>query len=738
MLGLLLTSLVAHAAPSEQELREEGLCELRYLFQLQTESAAQGSFPYYNPAFHMVGFEPLPCPDGKRPRVDEPYRIGGCHFVYGIDMLDPAAGYTAFARGAPGPARGLEFHIDQRGPLTGTSFEGLDCEAYRARKDPLWRWREPNRKHRCCEQREADPVCREALGVLVEAHRTGVTSAREPYEGCAAAQGLDPRRTEEERLCAPGPSFPEREQLARNLAKRGTLVSALARPGCELRAQHASVDILSADFERLCRSEDCPTVLGRMRAAVPGPQVELLLARHVDRVFPLLKRKVEKLRSPHELAALLSELLALDRDTAFELATLLNDEVDPGSRELQGKVLGLRPEPLTVRLLQSAQQREWPGAAGVAGLVLEVLGQGELPDAQLRPTLERVPCSLLAHTRTFIETRPGLAKPLWEQLERRCPFYEDDRWFALAHLTPAEFEQRVAQVGCDKVPWRGNVMRDDRLGFESKGSRLEEHFGWIGRRCPEEAWNLLVGKKTHLTPGLAEQAVSPEQLRRFRFRGNPEWALGELITSWERRSLLTPEFARGVARAVAREVTGETDRGTWLVRGLARLKLPPGELRETVAPLLASAKPQVRTATAALLARTGAGDIPRPVALACAREHEALTTCVQDAIRAVGPRPGSSHGLTLVPPGSDPFYGKGPPTEAFWCTLMNSRLHGCEWNPCTGKPLTGEALSRLAAAAGVSLQEVPEPPPPCAQRKADSLEEHDLLPWSVDRYFLQN
>lgn len=306
------------------------------------------------------------------------------------------------------------------------------------------------------------------------------------------------------------------------------------------------------------------------------------------------------------------------------------------------------------------------------------------------------------------------------------PSHEAEQWFALAHRTPAEFEQRVAQVGCKAVPW-GAMTPDDTLGFKSAGSRLEEHFGWIGRRCPEDAWTLLIGTQTQLTPGLAEQALSPEQLRRFRFNGNPEWVLGELISTWEHRAILTPELARVVARAVAREVTGETDRGAWLVRRLAGMKLPPGELRETVAPLLASAKPQVRTATAALLALTGAGEILRPVALACAREHEALTTCVRDAIRAVGPRPGTSHGLTIVPPGSDPFYGRGPPTEAYWCTLMNSRLKECEWSPCTGKPLTGEALSRLAAAAGSSLKEVPAPPRACA-RKTDFLQEHDPLP----------
>ncbi|OJT24476.1 hypothetical protein BO221_15100 [Archangium sp. Cb G35] len=310
--------------------------------------------------------------------------------------------------------------------------------------------------------------------------------------------------------------------------------------------------------------------------------------------------------------------------------------------------------------------------------------------------------------------------------DRRCPS-EDRRWFALAQLTPAEFEQRVAQVGCGKVPWEANVHCDDPLGFRSAGSRLEEHFGWIARRCPKEAWTLLTWEEAHLTPGLAEQALSPEQLRRFRFQGNPEWVLGKLIASWEHRASLTPEVARVVARAVARELTGETVRGTWIVRRLARLKLPPDELRETVAPLLASAKPQVRTATAAVLARIGAGEIPRPVALACAREHEALTTCVRDAIRAVGPRPGTSHGLTIVAPGSDPFYGKGPPTEAFWCELMNSRLEACEWNPCTGKPLTDKALSRLATAAGISLAEIPEPPRPCA-RKAGFLQEYDPLP----------
>lgn len=551
----------------------------------------------------------------------------------------------------------------------------------------------------------------------------------EPYAGCPAAQGLDPRRPEEERLCAPGPSFSEREQLARRLAKRGTLMSALARPQCDLRAHAASVDVLAADFARLCRGEECPAVLGRMRAAVPGPRLELLLAEHAGRVFPLLEHQVKKSRSPHELMPLLSELLGLDRDTAFELAVLLNDEVDPKIRELDGRVLSLRPEPLTLRLLQLAHEREWPGAAGVAGLVLEVLGQGELPAAQFLPTLERVPCSFLAHTEMLIEMRPGLAKALWEQLDRRCPYFESELWFALAHLPPAHFEQRVAQVGCGKVPWDADRTSDDGLGFKRRGSRLEEHFGWISRRCPSEAWWLLIRGRTHLTPGLAEQALSPEQLRRFSFMGNPEWVLGELIAAWERQSPFTPELARVVARAVGREVTGVSDRGTWLVRRLAGLPLPPGVLREAVAPLLASAQPQVRTATVALLARMGAEELPRPVARACAREHEALTTCVLDAIRAVGPRPGSSPGLTIAPPGSDPFHGAGPPNETYWCEFMNARLSTCEWRPCTGQPLTGEALARLAAAAGVSPREVPEPPRPCA-RKADFIREDGRLPWS--------
>ncbi|WPB82470.1 hypothetical protein KYC5002_25565 [Archangium violaceum] len=188
---------------------------------------------------------------------------------------------------------------------------------------------------------------------------------------------------------------------------------------------------------------------------------------------------------------------------------------------------------------------------------------------------------------------PLLGLLLTSLVAQAAPASEAEQWFALAHLTPAEFEQRVAQVGCGKVPWGANVMRDDPLGFS---------------------------------------------------------------------------------------------------------------------------------------------EIPRPAALACTREHEALTTCIQDAIRAVGPRPGSSHGLTIVPPGSDPFYGKGPPTEAYWCTLMNSRLEACEWRPCTGNPLTGEALSRLAVAAGVSLREVPVQPHLCA-RKIDFVGEGDPLPWSGHLYF---
>jgi hypothetical protein len=585
------------------------------------------------------------------------------------------------------------------------------------REDPLRRWREVESEYDCCTRLETERICREALGVLVDAHRRGLEAAREPYAQCPAAQGLDTRADPAERLCAPGPSFDERVLIARALAKRGTLMSTLLRERCVRPAYDASLDVLAADFARHCQGEECLHVLGRMHAAVPGPSVKRLLAEHLDRVFPLLKRQVDTASSPKALAPLLARLLGVGEDFGFELAVLLRGEVHPRLEALDGRVLLLPPEPLTLRLLQLAREREEPGASGVAELVLESHGRGELPAERFTATMERVPCAFFAQAHRYIRGLPSRAEVVSSQVGRRCPAQTESILPALADLPPAELERNVATLGCDKIPWEWS---EDPLGLRREGS-LEEHFGWIGRLCPRQAWSLLTARTTPLTPGLAEVALTPEQLRRFRFVGSIDLTLEELDKAWRGNDSLTPEVFLVLARALGRELTGALEGSDVLVRGLVWKQVPPDALREAVSPLFVNAHSRVRAATAALLAELGL-EIPREPALMCAEEHESLTKCLEGAIHAAGPRPGTAPRLRIPPPGSDPFYGAGPPNPLYWCEAIGTRVEVCKrgrwktWDStCGGKPLTGEALARLAVAAGRPLSEVPRPPDVCAR-----------------------
>jgi hypothetical protein len=618
-----------------------------------------------------------------------------------------------------------EFRDDTRGRLSGTdlTLEALDSEPTLDRRDPLWRWRRAEAEYDCCNRLEVERVCREALSVLADAHRRGLAMAREPYAQCPAAQGLDTRplqgldtRPEQaERLCAPGPCFNERVLIARALAKRGTLMSTLLRPRCVPPAYDASLDVLAADFARHCQGEECLQVLGRMRAAIPGPYVRQLLAEQVEQVFPWVKRQVDNASSPKELAPLLAQLLGVDEVFTFELAVLLRGEVHPHLKEMQGRVLQLAPEPLTLRLLQLAREREEPGASGIAGLMLDLNGQGELSAERFIDTMERVPCTFFAQAYRYIRGVPSRAEIVSTQVGRRCPEEAEFILPALADLPPEELERNVSILGCEKIPWEWS---EDPLGIRRKGS-LEVHFDWIGRLCPRQAWALLTAPTTPLTPGVAKVALTPEQLRRFRFVGSTDLVFEKLEEAWRRNDSVTPEVFLVLARALGRQLTGELEGADALVRQLTWKQVPPDELRQAVVPLFVNAHPRVQAATAALLAELGV-ELPREPALACAEEHESRVKCLEGALHATGPHPGTAPPLRIVPPGSDPFYGAGPPNMRYWCSSLASRVEVCKrgrWNSwdttCGGKPLTGEALARLAAAAGRPLSEVPPAPGGC-------------------------
>ncbi|MCY1078393.1 hypothetical protein [Archangium lansingense] len=107
--------------------QREGVQAIRALF--TTERAFLQEKDRYSSNFEEIGFVPMGCTNGTQAAVPDSSWIGGCRFIYRVELsgTGPAMTFIATARAISGPIAGTTMKIDQTGVLSITPVRGA-CE----------------------------------------------------------------------------------------------------------------------------------------------------------------------------------------------------------------------------------------------------------------------------------------------------------------------------------------------------------------------------------------------------------------------------------------------------------------------------------------------------------------------------------------------------------------------------------------------------------------------------------
>ncbi|EPX63899.1 hypothetical protein D187_005029 [Cystobacter fuscus DSM 2262] len=92
-----------------------GVEEIRALF--TAERAYLQEKDRYSSDFAQVGFAPLGCTDGTRPSGPDSSWVGGCRFIYQVEVTGPFS-FIATARAVSGVISGMTLRMDETGTLT--------------------------------------------------------------------------------------------------------------------------------------------------------------------------------------------------------------------------------------------------------------------------------------------------------------------------------------------------------------------------------------------------------------------------------------------------------------------------------------------------------------------------------------------------------------------------------------------------------------------------------------------
>lgn len=106
----------------EAQLRE-GRHDLRGLSMMERGFFAEKD--RYSTLFQEVGFLPFGCTDGTRPTGPDSTWLGGCRFIYHVELTP--SGFLATARAVSGHIAGTLLKIDEQGSLT-TSSLPWECQ----------------------------------------------------------------------------------------------------------------------------------------------------------------------------------------------------------------------------------------------------------------------------------------------------------------------------------------------------------------------------------------------------------------------------------------------------------------------------------------------------------------------------------------------------------------------------------------------------------------------------------
>jgi hypothetical protein len=103
----------------------EGVQNIRSLF--IAERAFLQEKDRYSSNLAEVGFLPLSCTDGTRPLGPDSSWMGGCRFIYRVEVTGPSS-FIATARAVSGLIEGTTIKIDETGTLTLTPVHASACQ----------------------------------------------------------------------------------------------------------------------------------------------------------------------------------------------------------------------------------------------------------------------------------------------------------------------------------------------------------------------------------------------------------------------------------------------------------------------------------------------------------------------------------------------------------------------------------------------------------------------------------
>ncbi|ATB33538.1 hypothetical protein [Melittangium boletus] len=103
----------------------EGMQNIRALF--TSERAFLQEKDRYSSNFQELGFLPLGCTDPTSPALPDGTWIGGCRFIYHVDLKSNPMGFTLTARAVSGSIQGTTIKMEDSGALTVTPVPFSEC-----------------------------------------------------------------------------------------------------------------------------------------------------------------------------------------------------------------------------------------------------------------------------------------------------------------------------------------------------------------------------------------------------------------------------------------------------------------------------------------------------------------------------------------------------------------------------------------------------------------------------------
>jgi hypothetical protein len=622
----------------------EAVCSLRSAY-----TAERSYFSEYDRfgSLSEAGFLPLPCADGTRVGTSGE-EVAGCHFRYRIRHGGAPAALRIEALDARGRPR---FAVDARRRFTrrGVEVPLPDCDAWRARADPLAHYHEVVARDDC-EVPPASPnhPCYAALRELIALAHQGVGAAQKALAHHPFARELDPtwKPNTVQRLCAWMPGARGRAEAAEELFRKGGLLALVKSPSCSKEGRQIAAETLLTHLESFCPGATCLEALHQL-AKVHSPAYHVALADHAA----VVARELLKLGE----SELQKELVAvLDFPPATAKAFLALRHGQPAALE---RLKDLPDDPVTALLCQEVSARSEQAearlhlAAGLRGAKIDPIA--------LSTWLASASCYELQTVRMPVPGRDQL--PLWIATVPRCPKAVALRLQTVLPTVPA------GEIPALLAPLDDTQVRalDDVLGLDDP-ARTQALLAWVVERIPRQLQWAALNEES------VRWLLRPETVCRL---GGRDPLLQTLAYNWS-LSLSSPSPATRrlvFSNALAAPISTDT------LRRLIGISREWPEQLELLAPVRQGTSSSLKAATGMALAIAGSRTIPVELADACAAELAQYARCTGKIDATLGPRPLGQLQLCGF------FNCENPVSLQGYCDERKRRVSQC--NPVCGDEL---------------------------------------------------